>query len=90
MRALAARPSRVHVFKMRDDIREYGGFDCIGQGSIGTPMFVVPNDGRLGRWSTRYEGDFDFISSTLAARNERPRFHEEVIALIRPSSSHRR
>lgn len=83
-RALTARPSRVHVFKMRRRGREFGGYGCIAEGCIGSPMFIVPNDGALGRWSTRYAGDFDFIDSTLAARGGRPRFHEEVIALVRP------
>ena len=36
-------------------------------GQIGGHEFVCPNDpARLGKWSDRYEGDFDFIESTLA------------------------
>lgn len=84
MRALTARPSRVHVFRMRRGDREFGGYGCVVEGSIGSPMFVVPNDGRLGHWSSRYAGDFDFISSTLAVRRRRPRYHPEVIAVVRP------
>lgn len=39
----------------------------VRQGNHGTPQFVVPNDpARLGVWGTRYEGDFDFVVSTLA------------------------
>lgn len=35
-------------------------------GFIGGHEFVVPNiPDRLGRWTDRYEGDFDFIVSTL-------------------------
>jgi len=82
-RALAAWPSRVHIFRMRCGDRLFGGYNCIWEGGISTQMFVVPNDDCLGRWSTRYEGDFDFINSTLAARTRRPRFHEDVIALVR-------
>jgi glycosyltransferase involved in cell wall biosynthesis len=89
MRALRARPARVHVFKMRDGNREYGGHGCVWDGGIGSPMFVVPNDERLGEWSTRYQGDYDFIYSTLAKHRRRPRFHEEVIAEIRPHRGHR-
>jgi len=83
-RAVAARPSRVHIFKMRNGDREYGGYGCVWDGGLGTPMFVVPNDDHVGVWTTRYAGDFDFISSTIAARGRRPRYHPEVIAEIRP------
>lgn len=83
-RAVAARPSRVHIFKMRDGGKEYGGYGCFWDGGLGTPMFVVPNDARIGVWTTRYAGDFDFIQSTIIARGRRPRFHAEVIAEIRP------
>lgn len=34
-------------------------------GNVSGTQFVVPNDDRLGTWSQRYEGDFDFITSTL-------------------------
>jgi glycosyltransferase involved in cell wall biosynthesis len=89
-RAVAARPRRVHVFKMRDAEREYGGRGSLAQGSIGSPMFVVPRDGSLGSWSTRYEGDYDFIRSTLERRGDRPCFHDELIALVRPGEPPRR
>jgi glycosyltransferase involved in cell wall biosynthesis len=89
-RAVRARPARVHIFKMRDTEREYGGHGSVVQGSIGSPMFVVPKNGPLGRWSTRYEGDFDFITSTLAQRGDKPRFHGEVVALVRPGDLPRR
>lgn len=37
------------------------------EGNLGGPQFVTPNDpARLGAWGLRYEGDFDFIVSTLA------------------------
>lgn len=36
-------------------------------GNHGTPQFVVPNQpDLLGEWGDRYEGDFDFVTSTLA------------------------
>ena len=35
-------------------------------GNVGTPMFVVPNDPwALGRYTERYQGDYDWITSTL-------------------------
>ena len=83
-RALAARPNRVHVFKMRKGSWEYGGYGCLYDGGIGTPMFVVPNDGVLGTWTVRRQGDFDFITSTIELRRRAPRYHGDVIAEIRP------
>ena len=83
-RALAARPGRIHIFKMRDGDRLCGGHGCLFSGGIGTPMFVVPNDGATGAWTERYEGDFDFIMSTMARRRRRPRFHQDIVAEIRP------
>ena len=50
-------------------------------------MFIVPNDGALGEWTTRRQGDFDFIRSTLARRHRRARFHDDVIAEIRPGEA---
>ena len=39
----------------------------VRMGNHGTPQFVVPNKpNRLGTWGHRYEGDFDFVKSTLA------------------------
>ena len=83
-RALAARPGRIHIFRMRRARRVYGGYGCIYDGGIGTPMFVIPNDGSTGTWTKRRQGDFDFITSTLAGHRRPPRFHDEVIAEIRP------
>jgi glycosyltransferase involved in cell wall biosynthesis len=86
-RALAARPGRVHIFRMRKASRVYGGHGCIYDGGIGTPMFVIPNDGSTGTWTKRRQGDFDFITTTLARHRRPPRFHDEVIAEIRPSEA---
>jgi hypothetical protein len=52
----------------------------------GGPQFVVPNDpARLGRWGTRYEGDFDFCTSTLALYPDGSLVWDEtVIYVCRP------
>ena len=61
-------PPKPHLFRFHSDRngtlwRE----KVIGVGAIGGHQFVVPNiPERLGEWSDRYEGDFDFIVSTLA------------------------
>lgn len=39
----------------------------VSVGCVGGHQFVTPNiPGKVGLWSDRYEGDFDFIESTLA------------------------
>lgn len=67
--ALTENPGRPHIFRMRRG--EYNDLiwteKVIRVGNVSTQMFVVPNDpARLGRWGKRYEGDYDFITSTLA------------------------
>lgn len=50
-------------------------------GDIDGDCLVVPNvKARLGEWGLRYDGDFDFITSTLAHYPEGPVWHEAVIA----------
>jgi hypothetical protein len=52
-------------------------------GSVGTPMFCVPNvPGCIGEWSDRYEGDYDFIDSTMVLRGDQPVLHDNVIATV--------
>lgn len=56
------------------------------QGTIGGHCAVFPNiPSRLGQWSERYEGDYDFISSTLALWGDTaPVFVDRLIAIGRP------
>jgi hypothetical protein len=52
-------------------------------GYVSTQMMVVPNvPSLLGRWSERYEGDYDFAASTLELRGDSPVLHDDVIALL--------
>jgi hypothetical protein len=81
---VAALPRKVHCFAMAYPngvvVRPTWP---LRSGSIGTPMFCVPRvKTRLGKWSDRYEGDLDFISSTMALRGDLPVLHDDVIALI--------
>jgi glycosyltransferase involved in cell wall biosynthesis len=55
------------------------------EGNVGTPMIVVPNvPERFGVWGDRYEGDFDFISSTVAAWGGNVEWREEFLCHVRP------
>lgn len=54
-------------------------------GNVGTQMFVVPNvPGRLGTWGSRYEGDLDFLKSTVSAYPNKENdviWREEITAI---------
>lgn len=60
--------SAPHMFRFQS--ARYGTLwqeKVVAQGRVGGHEFVVPNiPERLGEWTERYEGDYDFIVSTLA------------------------
>lgn len=67
LRAAARCPDSPLMFKMQHPRVVIWGDPKVRQGNVSGQMFVCPNvPGRVGRWSGRYEADFDFISSTLA------------------------
>jgi hypothetical protein len=58
----------------------------VAVGNVGTPMFVLPAAGPRGAWGRRYEGDYDFITSTLALWPAGALvWREEVIAHVWPT-----
>jgi glycosyl transferase family 2 len=84
-RGLEENPGRPLIFMMRHRGRLIWERPELFSGNVSSQMFAVPNvPGRVGRWTTRYEGDFDFITSTLALYPEGSVvFREEVIAELR-------
>lgn len=70
--------------------RELNGKLVAKQDYIGGHCAVFPNiPERLGRWSERYQGDFDFIRSTLDKwpnKDDDAIWREEVIAIARPGA----
>lgn len=83
MRGLVdAEPDRPHIWR----VMPRAGFvvptvKTITEGCIDGDCFVVPNvPGRLGRWGMRYNGDFDWITSTLAHYPDGAVFHDDLIA----------
>lgn len=58
----------------------------VAPGLVGGAGFVAPNDpARLGHWSDRYEGDYDYIAGTLALYPpDALIWREEVIVICRP------
>lgn len=58
----------------------------VAEGWVGGHGFVPPNQSdKLGLWTCRYEGDYDFITSTLAHYPEDSLvWREDVISVARP------
>src|SRR5687767_666422 len=60
--AATATPDRPLIFRMRHEAVTLWMTPRLLPGNVSTQMFVVPNvKARLGRWGSRYQGDFDFI-----------------------------
>lgn len=58
----------------------------VAENHIGGHCAVFPNDERLGRFTCRYQGDFDYIRSTLDAwgGDDKAVWVDDVIAVARP------
>ncbi len=55
------------------------------QGNVSTQMILCPNDrAKLGQWGARYEGDCDFITSTLALSGWPVHWSTTIVADCRP------
>lgn len=67
-KAADANPGRPLVFKMNHQaVGLIYKVARIKAGDISGQMFVTPNvPGKIGKWSGKYEADFDFVMSTLA------------------------
>ncbi len=91
-RAVAENPNRPHLFRMKRGPQGdlLPGPREIGTGNVSSQMFVCPNDpARFGTWTTRYEGDHDFIRGTIANYPEGALvWRDEVLAVWRPASGH--
>ena len=84
--AITTNPGRPLIFRVdtwtcglvwHDEVLEVGNVDCGG--------FVVPNDkDRLGTFSYRYEGDYDFINGALRGYPDGPIWRPERIQVCRP------
>ena len=87
-RAVRHGEPRPHIFKFR--ITRAGGLvlprgRLVAENQIGGHCLVTPNDPeRLGSWTDRYAGDWDFIEETLRLwEPTKPVFRPEVITLAR-------
>lgn len=87
VRACLKEKPHPHLFRM---VRNKPFNDVIHKkhevvrGNVSTQMFVVPNDKkRLGKWGVKYDGDFNFIESTLSLWGGNVVWREEVISVWR-------
>lgn len=56
-------------------------------GNVGSHMLAIPNiRGKIGHWTARYAGDFDFITHTVELHGGAVAFREEVIAELLQAS----
>lgn len=78
-------PGRPLIFRMLHRGRIIWGKPELFLGNVSTQMFAVPNlPGRVGRWTKRYEGDYDFIFETVALYPAGSViFREEIIAELK-------
>lgn len=86
--AAMAHPGRPLIFRMQGPEGDYLWKEQVIQCCrIGGHMFVTPNiKGKVGRWGTHYEGDFQFIRSTmdLWGDDSLAVWDERFIANLRP------
>jgi hypothetical protein len=93
--AAVRTPGRPVLFRMRDaatgDIKwkDLAPEPCLKNGNVGSPMIFIPNvPAKLGYWTDRYCGDFQFLNSMKWSKYERRRnslvFRPEIVAITRP------
>ena len=85
--AVAREPDIPHIFRMtHPTFKVLWQRPALVPGNVGTPMFVVPRDGRLARWndqhSDTYQADFSFISRTVANHGGRCGWHEGIVCNV--------
>jgi len=74
------------LFRMVWNDRVLWSEPALRVGNVSSQMMLIPNDKtKLGRWGTRYEGDFDFLASMRWAPSEIV-WCADVIAHLRPAA----
>jgi glycosyltransferase involved in cell wall biosynthesis len=85
-RAIQEAPGKPFMFRMLHGTTILWAREEVALGNVSTQMTVLPNQqDKLGRFTERYEGDFDFIQSTagLYARGYDPfTWRKEIIAIL--------
>jgi glycosyltransferase involved in cell wall biosynthesis len=88
-REFLEQPGHVHIFKMFINGTNqvlWKEQDLSKPGQVGAPMIVVPNQqDKLGRFTSRYQCDFDFLTDTVKNFDGRVRWHEDITSLVWPA-----
>lgn len=85
--AITVLPDEPIIFRMsgHPEVGTAWKVKAIVYGNVGTPMLVAPNvPAKLGKFSSRYGGDFDFIRDTCGHYPAGPVWHEGIICHVRP------
>jgi glycosyltransferase involved in cell wall biosynthesis len=82
-RGVMENPHVPLIFRMKHLDRVIWEEPTLRHGNVSSQMFAVPNiKGRVGRWTSRYAGDYDFIVHTVELHQGSVIFREEVIAAL--------
>lgn len=92
-RALYDAPDDIHLFRMDTTCWVDSIYDHVWHtrgdfvvGNVASQIACTPRHLWLGSWGSRYEGDWDFLSSTAALNpDSRIVWHDDVICLVRPA-----
>lgn len=78
------------VFRMKHQDKIIWDEPALRSGNVSSQMLAVPNiKGMVGRWTSRYAGDYDFIVHTVDLHQGAVVFREEVIAeLVKAAEGH--
>lgn len=85
-------PTAIHVFRMDATNHDSVGHhyiwhtpELVAEGNVASQILCVPRKLWLGAWGHRYEGDFDFLQSTIE-RNPgvKVRWVDYVVCVLRP------
>ena len=82
-------PERPHLFRFRSQFGTifWDQRGVVARNHIGGHCLVAPNiPGKVGKWECIYQGDFDYIRTTLDLHggDESAVWHDELIAIARP------
>lgn len=83
-KAVSEAPNRPLIFRLMHDTGVIWEEKVIRECNVSTQMYVIPNvRERLGIWGNRYQGDLDFITSTLALYPEGSALWREELLVLR-------
>lgn len=87
-KAILEHRDRVLLFRVETPWGSVWNEKAVREKNICSTGIVVPNvRGNIGEWGRRYEGDFDFLQSTLRLRGDEPVFVDAVVSDYVPAET---